>query len=100
MVTSDDEKTVDVVVQGDEEEITRMTKELSLQARCCRARACALRPCVPGCTSCCAWHKSSAAARACPRCVQSCGRALACCWGCGLAHLVFSIELPRCGVST
>lgn len=33
MVTSDDEKTVDVVVQGDEEEITRMTKELGMQVR-------------------------------------------------------------------
>lgn len=30
MVTSDDEKTVDIIVQGDEEEIERMTKELGL----------------------------------------------------------------------
>ena len=33
MVTSDDDKTVDVVVQGDEEEITRMTKELALKEK-------------------------------------------------------------------
>ena len=33
MVTSDDEKTVDIVVQGDEEEITRMTKELALREK-------------------------------------------------------------------
>lgn len=30
MLTSDDEKTVDILVQGDEEEIERMTKELGL----------------------------------------------------------------------
>lgn len=30
MVTADDEKTVDILVQGDEEEIERMTKELGL----------------------------------------------------------------------
>lgn len=33
MVTSDDEKTVDILVQGDEEEITRMTKELALREK-------------------------------------------------------------------
>ena len=33
MVTSDDEKTVDIIVQGDEEEITRMTKELALREK-------------------------------------------------------------------
>ena len=31
MVTSDDEATTDIIVEGDQEEITRMTKELTLQ---------------------------------------------------------------------
>ena len=31
MVTSDDEATTDIIVEGDQEEITRMTKELVLQ---------------------------------------------------------------------
>ena len=31
MVTSDDEATTDIIVEGDQEEITRMTKELNLQ---------------------------------------------------------------------
>lgn len=30
MIASDDEKTVDIAVQGDDEEIERMTKELGL----------------------------------------------------------------------
>lgn len=30
MTAADDEKTVDILVQGDEEEIERMTKELGL----------------------------------------------------------------------
>jgi acylphosphatase len=33
MVTADDETTIDIVVQGDEEEITRMTKELQLREK-------------------------------------------------------------------
>lgn len=33
MVTADDESTIDIVVQGDEEEITRMTKELQLKEK-------------------------------------------------------------------
>ena len=31
MVTADDEATTDIIVEGDQEEITRMTKELNLQ---------------------------------------------------------------------
>ena len=31
MVTSDDEVTTDIIVEGDQEEITRMTRELNLQ---------------------------------------------------------------------
>jgi acylphosphatase len=33
LIASDDDKTVDIVVQGDDEEITRMTKELQLQEK-------------------------------------------------------------------
>ena len=33
MIASDDDKTIDVVVQGDEEEIERMTKALELKQK-------------------------------------------------------------------
>lgn len=33
MIASDDDKTIDVVVQGDEEEITRMTNALELKEK-------------------------------------------------------------------
>jgi K+/H+ antiporter YhaU regulatory subunit KhtT len=33
MIASDDEKTIDVVVQGDDEEIERMTKALGLKEK-------------------------------------------------------------------
>lgn len=33
MVTADDEATTDIIVEGDQEEITRMTKELNLQEK-------------------------------------------------------------------
>ena len=33
MVTADDDSTIDILVQGDEEEITRMSKELQLREK-------------------------------------------------------------------